>query len=369
MINSTDECTTCKACIQICPTKCIKVDSFDKIYVDSSLCVNCGACNKVCQITNTPNFNIPYTVFAAYNKDNHELMRSSSGGVGSILLRKCLSKGYKIFSALYDSNVLPVIHEVLSSNINEVLRSKYCFSDINDSYIKCKDYLKRGEKVLFIALPCQIGGLKLFLNKNYSNLYCVDLFCHGAPSSIELRKHLSYKGLIKGSKVINVEFRDKRFSKWGNYCIGYFYSDGTISSKPALCDYYFSNFVRGTFFRECCYRCKYAKFERVGDISIGDYWHYIPKNIDPSSNGISAVLINNKNGKELWELIQNDCEYEEGTRQSVELATHAVLYPMKRPKNYMTHAHLTQLDYNRIAKSQENSIIQILRLLKFKVGF
>lgn len=365
MITPDSNCTTCKACIQICPKKCIGIDEFNKISINSTSCINCGACERVCQITRPLTYFTPSMIYAAYNKNQQELIRSSSGGIGGLLIRICLYSNFKVFSASYNDDTIPVIQEVIPSNIEKALKSKYCYADINDSYIKCRNYLKKGEKVLFIALPCQIGGLRLFLNKNYENLFCVDLFCHGAPSAAELQMHLNYKN-SKKKKVVDVQFRDKSVSKWGDYCFGYRYSDGSISVGPALCDYYFSNFIKGTFFRECCYKCKYAKFERIGDVSIGDYWHITPKHLDASTNGISAVLINNEKGKVLWQLISKYCEYEEGTKKSVEYATHAVLHPMKRPDTYMSHIKKTQEEYNQMAKKYERTIKQMFRLLRFK---
>ena len=366
MINPNKECTLCQACVQACPQKCISIGLLDRIEINKATCVNCGACVRVCQITHAPKFHSPSYIYAAYNKNRQELMRSSSGGIGGILLRTCLSEGFKVFSAINNDEVVPIIEEIQFSNIDGALRSKYCFSDVNNSYVKCRDYLRNGEKVLFLALPCQIGGLKLFL-KEYNNLYCVDLFCHGAPSAIELRKHLNYKN-TKRKKVVDLQFRDKSISQWGNYCFGYYYSDGSDSKGPALCDYYFSNFINGSFFRECCYQCGYAKFDRVGDISIGDYWHITPRKLDASTNGISAVLINDVKGVYLWQLIKNSCEYETGTKESVQRATHAVLSPMQLTKAYMTHADLTQEQYNEIAKKYEKNMTQVLRLLRWKIG-
>ena len=368
MINPSEECTTCTACIQKCPHKCISIGRSGKIEVDNTTCVNCGACNEVCQITNMPKLHIPSFIYAAYNKNLQELIYSSSGGVGGLLLRACLSEGFKVFSATYNNDVLPVIKEILPSDLGVALRSKYCFSDINNSYIKCRNYLRAGHKVLFLALPCQIGGLKLFLSKEYNNLYCVDLFCHGAPLFTELRKHLNYKAK-NNKKVIDVQFRDKRISRWGNYCFCYVYSDGSKIVGPALCDYYYSNFINGSFFRKCCYQCKYARFERVGDISLGDYWHFIPKKLDASTNGISAVLINNQKGIYMWQLIKDNCEFEIGTKESILEATHAVSAPMKQPNSYITHTNLTQNQYNVKAYKYEKNIKQILRLIRFKMGF
>ena len=52
------ECCGCNACAEICPKHCIRMvkDAQGFIYpqIDSSVCVECGLCEKVCpfEITN-----------------------------------------------------------------------------------------------------------------------------------------------------------------------------------------------------------------------------------------------------------------------------------------------------------------------------
>ena len=36
--------------------------------------------------------------------------------------------------------------------------------------------------MLFTGTGCQVNGLKKFLGKDYDNLICMDVICHGAPS-------------------------------------------------------------------------------------------------------------------------------------------------------------------------------------------
>lgn len=57
--------------------------------------------------------------------------------------------------------------------------SKYLQANINNTYQECQDFLETGKLVLYSGLPCQLHGLKKFLNKDYENLYLVDIACHG----------------------------------------------------------------------------------------------------------------------------------------------------------------------------------------------
>lgn len=42
----TDECISCGACVDTCPTGAITME--DKAVVDAASCVDCGACEGVC---------------------------------------------------------------------------------------------------------------------------------------------------------------------------------------------------------------------------------------------------------------------------------------------------------------------------------
>ena len=65
--------------------------------------------------------------------------------------------------------------------------SLYVQSDPNFVYRDVKALLEKGRFVLFVGTPCQVYGLKRFLNRKYDNLILVDFLCHGVPSASLLR--------------------------------------------------------------------------------------------------------------------------------------------------------------------------------------
>ena len=68
--------------------------------------------------------------------------------------------------------------------------SKYVFSDCK-VYPNVKEKLGEGRTVLFSGTPCQVGGLKAYLKKDYDNLYTIDNICHGAPSQKVWKEYLT----------------------------------------------------------------------------------------------------------------------------------------------------------------------------------
>ena len=59
-----------------------------------------------------------------------------------------------------------------------------------------------------------------------------------------------------------------------------------------------AGFFNNIFLRPSCYTCSYANTERVGDITLGDFWGYIEtSDLDRDTDeGISMVMINTENG-------------------------------------------------------------------------
>ena len=73
---------------------------------------------------------------------------------------------------------------------------------------------------------------------------------------------------------------------------------------------YYHYFFDGEISRDCCYQCPYAQRQRVGDITIGDYWgvqKYDPQllveqgGMINSKEGVSCLLINTERGQHLVE--------------------------------------------------------------------
>ena len=83
--------------------------------------------------------------------------------------------------------------------------SKYLQSNIGYCYSDIQKMLNSGVKVLFTGTPCQVAGLRSYLRKDYENLYCADIICHGVPSPKLFKKNVN--GFIKHSD-----------EKWINKC-------------------------------------------------------------------------------------------------------------------------------------------------------
>lgn len=85
--------------------------------------------------------------------------------------------------------------------------SKYMQSRMGNSFTTVKSFLDKGRKVLFTGCGCQIAGLKRYLKKDYANLFCIDLICHGVDSPRIWLDYLHY--LMPNETIKQINFRDK----------------------------------------------------------------------------------------------------------------------------------------------------------------
>ena len=70
------DCCGCSACVQKCPKHCIFMveDEEGFLYpkVDSSICVNCGLCEKVCPMLDNTSKTQPLEFLASLNPNEGE---------------------------------------------------------------------------------------------------------------------------------------------------------------------------------------------------------------------------------------------------------------------------------------------------------
>ena len=186
-----------------------------------------------------------------------------------------------------ENGVFEVFFAKMRKVVNKFVGSKYIKSNPKGIYKEISKKLKNGEKVLFIGLPCQVAALKKYIKDD--KLYTVDLICHGTPSPLVLEAFLKDYGL-KLNEMKDISFRNKM--KFGlKYNLKEFHSD-------IISDNYLYTFLNSTTYTENCYSCKYARLERVGDVTLGDSWGSTQSE-EEKMKGISLVLCQSDKGKHL----------------------------------------------------------------------
>lgn len=302
-------CCGCSACFNACPTKSIKMKKNDYGFVypviNPDSCINCGICKKVCSYQNQSLFHPIKGAYAVISKNNHVRKMSSSGGLFYELASKFIREGGVVYGAAYSAK-WEVLHIKVDNErqLNLLQGSKYCQSDINETYKQVKKDILNNFNVLFSGTPCQIDGLLGYLGKQPDNLFLVDLVCHGVPNNQMFKDYLNGLELKKDGIITDFTFRDKRLG-WGingSYSINNRKKINIFASESS----YFSLFEYGFIYRDSCYSCKYAKSERVSDLTIGDFWgveQVVPEILGKhrwnERLGISLALVNTEKGQML----------------------------------------------------------------------
>ncbi|MBQ8010712.1 MAG: Coenzyme F420 hydrogenase/dehydrogenase, beta subunit C-terminal domain [Ruminococcus sp.] len=298
-------CTGCGGCRNICPKDAIVLkpdhEGFLMPSVDAAKCIGCGACERACPALNYTSESTGKPEIYAIRANNKVRSISSSGGVFQLLARPFILKGGAVFGAAFDKE-LKLRHRmaVTEAELGPLRGSKYLQSDTGLIYRKVQECLKKGQKVLFVGTPCQIAALKNII-KDTTNLYTLDLLCHGVPSQQVFDKYL--EGVANGKKVKAVKFRSKRFGWTANRILVEF-EDGSNYVGDSN-DTFEKMFLKNFCLRKSCSDCPFSEYaQRPGDLSIGDFWGI--SKVDKSCNdgkGTSMVLVNNAKGQELLEMI------------------------------------------------------------------
>lgn len=216
-------CTGCETCAQLCPVNAIEMlendEGFFEPFVNQDKCINCGACLKRCpQINKQQKNNQKVQVYAAKNKDRNVLLQSSSGGIFSAIAEEIIRSGGVVFGANQNENL--ETEHVLVKKIEDLYKlrgSKYIQSSTKNTYKQAKEYLEKGQKVLYSGTPCQIAGLKSFIGKEYEGLYTVEVICHGVPNQKLLKEQIKDLEKKYKRKISRISYRDKEYGSWGGY--------------------------------------------------------------------------------------------------------------------------------------------------------
>lgn len=295
-----DNCTGCFACMNACPVKAITLPENEEGFyfpkVDYSTCINCGLCDKTCPVLNPSTLDVMKKAWYGWAKDDNLRRKSSSGGVFGLLARKLIEEGGVVYGASfnYGDCLRLESHSSEEVGLDALLKSKYVQSYVGEVFLKIKKDLENGKKVLFCGTPCQVDGLRHYLNKNFQNLLVADFVCHGVPSIAILREHLA---MLQIENVENIDYRPKNRNWVDDIVIKH--DGGKVYLNYWGNDANFRSFEKARSLRRSCYNCTYCNGSRAADITLADFWGY--RNYDPSiydQRGISMVLANTEVGIE-----------------------------------------------------------------------
>ncbi|MDD5936253.1 MAG: Coenzyme F420 hydrogenase/dehydrogenase, beta subunit C-terminal domain [Clostridiales bacterium] len=310
------ECCGCFACKEICPEGAIRmVEDNEGFYYPqvSDACTHCNLCVDACIKLKNPR-TVAYEseeypkAYCAMNTNDEIRRESTSGGVFPLIASYVIEqKKGAVVGAVYTASMSVV--PMIATNMEQVKRiygMKYVKAELNGTYPKVKKYLEEGQYVVYTGLPCECAALKAYLQKDYENLFIIDKLCHSAPSPKVFKKYIDYLGEKYNSKITNVRFREKSRG-WliHKTSIAFEFADRSPLVVNARRNNYFRNYLKDNISMPGCANCSYLVRNRVGDITLGDFWGIDKMDKEMfDNNGASLILVNTQKGAMMLDTIK-----------------------------------------------------------------
>ncbi|MBE7076191.1 MAG: 4Fe-4S dicluster domain-containing protein [Clostridiales bacterium] len=311
------DCSGCYACASICPKGCIEMtydeEGFWYPKINNLKCINCGLCKKICPVLNKKKKEESEPkAYAAYNKDLEVRLKSSSGGIFSVLAEKILDNGGVVFGVGFNKD-FEVEHQAIENkeDLSKLRISKYVQSRIGNCFVQAKKFLDAGRQVLFTGTACQIAGLLSYLQKDYDNLFTQDIICHGVPSPLVWKNYVQYREEKAGAKTEQIIFR-RKYSD--NKKVHFYYKFENGNEHKTI--YYRDPMLKLFFLNKClrpsCHACSFKNKNRQADITLADFWGV--KNVAPDMDddkGTSLVIVHSQKGQQVFEGAKEKIEFKE----------------------------------------------------------
>jgi coenzyme F420-reducing hydrogenase beta subunit len=311
-IQEKKNCVGCTACYAICPVHCIKMVTDDEGFqypIASSECIECNKCKDVCPIYNQhiPLNEMQQIVFAGVTKDNHVWRRSSSGGAYSEICKVWGGGADSIFVGAAWNGFK--VHHICVKGYDKIIplcKSKYIASMMEDVFPTVKNYLENKQKVVFCGTPCQVSGLRMYLNKDYENLFLIDVICHGVGSPDVFIACIKALEKQYKKKISSYEFRAKKRVYETEYLCKITFENN--DKKYLIKDPYIQLFLDQKCLRPSCGKnCRYRNEKRQGDITIADFKGIdllFPKLANGKKN-YSSIIFNTNKAVSILKSLQN----------------------------------------------------------------
>ena len=302
--------------------------------------------------------------FAIQSNSNPARMRSTSGGTFYEIARYILQINGYVCAAGFDED-LQVIHKIIDrmEDLEELEGAKYVQSNLQNCFPRIKVLLDSNKIVLFAGTPCQVGGIKTYLRKNYENLYLVDLVCFGVPSPLIYSSWLKSISERHNKKINKIYFRDKSFG-YAAPNVKIIFDDQTSTEQNFLVKSYMKTFMSELNVRPCCSECFFKGPHRDSDLTLGDCWHiaHFSKDLDDNL-GTTSVFVHTTKGLKLIQIISTNSKIVEiETQRAIALDGKKMiqsvnLSPVRREFfSDLTHMRYEELVQKWVPNSLKNTL-------------
>lgn len=344
-----EKCTGCGTCAEKCPMKAITMlpdeDGFLIPVIEKTKCIQCSICKEGCQI-NLPQLTLDSQHYYVYKNDIAVRMKSSSGGAFRAMAEYVVSEGGVVVASEMQRDW--TLQHTLARTMGQVRRQSatyYVQGKAFECFKEIEKLLKNGVFILFVGTPCQVAGLRCYLEKEYENLYLCDILCRGVPSPKLFKIFIDY--LQSRGTLTQLKMRDKNIG-WSGYCVSA-RINGKVYKNRGWLKAYSVMFSKGLINRTSCFQCLYSNYERQGDITIGDYWGIKKYHRELNDHrGVSLIISNNIKGENFIKRAINKNQLIEIKKE--ESGQNSLIAPMKKPARRTACILSMELLYETAAK-------------------
>ena len=272
-------------------TEFIGEDGHAYVKLDTSKCVGCLSCERICKEArslrgnNDLDASAPYAAWAS----SEEIRKNAtSGGIATAAGKWCIDRGGCVVGSSFDGRRAKHVTVSDAGGLVQIQGSKYVWSNPEPAYREIASHLSSG-KVLFVGTGCQVAGVLAFFAGHpfERNLYTIDLICGGVPSDLLMKSFFK-----SASQVASItSFRSKR-----KYEL-----KGIVDGREVVLpddSLPLSGFCAEQTMRYSCYDCPFAFAHRHSDITVGDLWGESAP-ADQRDSGVSLVVVHSAKGQEI----------------------------------------------------------------------
>lgn len=366
MNSISNNCTGCGLCAAKCPKSAIVFVKNERkeivSQIDESKCIECGLCQKLCPELSAVKSNIPQKCYAAWTKNESDYNSTASGGIATVLSKWCVNNDGVVYGAEMLSDGY-VKHDRIdtTTGLDRLKGSKYVQSDFRNVFSQLKKDIQLNRNVVVIGVPCQIAAVKSgFSAKELEKVFLVDLVCHGCPPNDYFKDYLRSLALPYSENRL-ISFRNK------DYFLKVTQNDEIVYKKRWQVDSYFRSFMYALIYRENCYECKYAKPERVSDLTLSDFWGLDKKTLKQKKapSHVSCILVNTSKGEQLMDYCKNDIEFEERCLKEAVVGNYNLNKPSERHRDRELFLNGIKKNLNFIESVNRTTIKKEILVSKF----
>ena len=252
-------------------------------------------------------------VYSGYCKSKDELCTVASGGAATTLSHLFIQNGGVVFGVAYteDFKSAQFLCARTDDDIEKLKSSKYIAAEkkciVDGEYISVYSAVERqlssGKMVLFIGTGCEIGALLKYIenhNCDATNLYLVDIICHGPTYPASLEQYVCRLEEKYGAKVTKFNMRHKIKGTKPHYIYAEFANGKKFKERLYESDF---GYAFQVYKKAACYNCQFKGDSHRADITIGDYWGCNKNMKGFNQFGVSVIFVRSAKGDRLIQML------------------------------------------------------------------